>query len=113
VVLRATHINKRFGGLQATSDVSIELHHGEILGVIGPNGAGKTTVFNQLSGFIRPDSGKIEVKLRDGSWVTPVTPDQFARAGIGRTFQRAAPSVSMAPRSSAKHRTRLSTWESR
>jgi len=98
VVLRARHINKRFGGLQATSDVSLELHHGEILGVIGPNGAGKTTVFNQLSGFIRPDSGTIEVKLRDGSWITPVTPDQFARAGIGRTFQIAQPFAGLSVR---------------
>ena len=91
VVLKASHINKRFGGLQATADVSLELHQGEILGVIGPNGAGKTTVFNQLSGFLLPDSGQVEVRLRDGSWISPTTPDQFARAGIGRTFQIAQP----------------------
>ena len=98
VVLRATHINKRFGGLQATDDVSLALHHGEILGVIGPNGAGKTTVFNQLSGFIHPDSGAIEVKSRDGSWVSPTTPDEFAHAGIGRTFQIAQPFAGLSVR---------------
>jgi branched-chain amino acid transport system permease protein len=98
VVLKATHISKRFGGLQATNDVTLELHHGEILGVIGPNGAGKTTVFNQLSGFIAPDTGKIEVRLADGSWATPSTPDEFARAGIGRTFQIAQPFAGLSVR---------------
>lgn len=91
VVLKAEHLKKRFGGLQATDDVTLALHQGEILGVIGPNGAGKTTVFNQLSGFVRPDTGTVQVQLRDGSWASPTTPDQFARAGVGRTFQIAQP----------------------
>jgi branched-chain amino acid transport system permease protein len=90
-LLVAEHLRKRFGGLIATDDVSITLHAGEILGVIGPNGAGKTTVFNQLSGFIRPDDGIVKMCLPDGSWVTPRTPDTFAKAGIGRTFQIAQP----------------------
>jgi branched-chain amino acid transport system permease protein len=90
-LLVAEHLKKRFGGLTATDDVSITLHAGEILGVIGPNGAGKTTVFNQLSGFVRPDGGTVKIRLPDGSWASPRTPDAFAKAGIGRTFQIAQP----------------------
>lgn len=90
-VLKAEGLYKRFGGLQATNDVSMTLHEGEILGVIGPNGAGKTTVFNQLSGFIRPDQGKVSVRTADGMWLTPSSPETFARAGVGRTFQIVQP----------------------
>ncbi len=90
-ILVATGLNLYFGGLHATNNVSLELKQGEILGVIGPNGAGKTTVFNQLSGFLRPHSGTIKVLLPDGNWATPHTPEEFARAGIGRTFQIAQP----------------------
>lgn len=90
-ILEAARLNKHFGGLHATNDVSITLHEGEILGVIGPNGAGKTTVFNQLSGFIAPDSGTIRIRKEDGSWAEPRTSGDFARAGVGRTFQIAQP----------------------
>lgn len=90
-ILVANDLNLYFGGLHATNNVSIELHEAEILGVIGPNGAGKTTVFNQLSGFLRPASGTIKMRMPDGSWIEPTTPDQFAQAGIGRTFQIAKP----------------------
>ena len=90
-ILKATELNLFFGGLHATNNVSITLNQGEILGVIGPNGAGKTTVFNQLSGFLRPHSGEIKVLLPDGTWAMPKTPEEFAHAGIGRTFQIAQP----------------------
>lgn len=90
-LLVAEHLKKRFGGLVATDDVSLTLHAGEILGVIGPNGAGKTTVFNQLSGFIRPNEGIVKIRLADGRWAEPRTPDAFAKDGIGRTFQIAQP----------------------
>lgn len=90
-VLKAEHLYKSFGGLQATHDVSLTLHAGEILGVIGPNGAGKTTVFNQLSGFIRQDKGTVSVHGSDGAWVQPTSPRDFARVGVGRTFQIAQP----------------------
>lgn len=90
-ILEASHLNKHFGGLHATNDVSITLHEGEILGVIGPNGAGKTTVFNQLSGFITPDKGTVRIRMPDGSWTEPKTPGEFAHAGVGRTFQIAQP----------------------
>ena len=90
-ILKAEHLNKHFGGLHATNDVSITLHEGEILGVIGPNGAGKTTVFNQLSGFIRQDSGTVSVRTVDGRWIEPTSSEEFAHAGVGRTFQIAQP----------------------
>ena len=91
VILSAINLNLHFGGLHATNNVSIALNEGEILGLIGPNGAGKTTVFNQLSGFLQPLSGEIKVRQANGQWVMPRTPEEFARAGIGRTFQIAQP----------------------
>ncbi|CAN5344220.1 branched-chain amino acid ABC transporter ATP-binding protein/permease [soil metagenome] len=90
-LLQAINLHKRFGGLQATDNVSLTLHQGEILGVIGPNGAGKTTVFNQLSGFIRPDRGSVRLRAPDGSWTEPASPESFARQGVGRTFQIVQP----------------------
>lgn len=90
-ILVAENLHKYFGGLHATNDVSITLNEGEIVGVIGPNGAGKTTVFNQLSGFLTPSQGTVKVRTRDGQWITPGSPAQFAVAGIGRTFQIVQP----------------------
>lgn len=90
-ILFARGLVKRFGGLLATDNVSLELRQGEILGVIGPNGAGKTTVFNQLSGFIPPDSGSVEVLDKSGTKVSPRTPHAYAGAGVGRTFQIVQP----------------------
>ncbi len=90
-ILKADQIEKRFGGLKATDKVSLTLHEGEILGVIGPNGAGKTTVFNQLSGFLRPDAGTISIRDAAGHWTAPRSPEGFARAGVGRTFQIVQP----------------------
>ena len=90
-VLKAENLHKRFGGLLATNDVSLVLHQGEILGVIGPNGAGKTTVFNQLSGFLAPDQGTVSMLSNAGEWVQCKTPNEFARKGLGRTFQIAKP----------------------
>ena len=84
VVLRANQLGKRYGGLRAVEQVSIEVHRGEILGVIGPNGAGKTTLFELLTGFTRPDSGTVEF---EGSDITALGPAQRAHAGIVRTFQ--------------------------
>ena len=90
-ILKADNIEKRFGGLKATDKVSLTLHEGEILGVIGPNGAGKTTVFNQLSGFLRPDGGTVTIRDAAGHWSAPRSPEGFARAGVGRTFQIVQP----------------------
>ena len=90
-ILKADNIEKRFGGLKATDKVTLTLHEGEILGVIGPNGAGKTTVFNQLSGFLRSEGGTVTIRDAAGNWTAPRSPEGFARAGVGRTFQIVQP----------------------
>lgn len=95
VVLRAEHLDKHFGGLHVTNDVSLTLREGEVLGVIGPNGAGKTTVFNMLSGFLKPDSGRVAIRGIDGEFHTPDNPGNFARLGLGRTFQIVQPFAAM------------------
>ncbi len=84
VLLSIRGVNKRFGGLQALSDVSITIHEGMIYGLIGPNGAGKTTFFNVITGLYQPDSGSFEL---DGRPYSPSAPHEVAKAGIARTFQ--------------------------
>jgi branched-chain amino acid transport system ATP-binding protein len=84
VVLKVSGVNKRFGGLQALSDVGIEIARGEIYGLIGPNGAGKTTFFNVITGLYTPDSGTFEL---DGKPYSPTEVHRVAQAGIARTFQ--------------------------
>ena len=83
-VLRATGVSVSFGGLQALSDASIEVRANRIVGLIGPNGAGKTTLFNAVSGFLRPDSGRVEMLGED---ITALPAHARARKGLGRTFQ--------------------------
>ena len=85
IALRATALSKRFGGLKAVSDVSIDVSLGEIHAVIGPNGAGKSTLINLLSGELSSDSGSIAVDGRD---ITRLAPDKRARAGLGRAYQK-------------------------
>jgi branched-chain amino acid transport system ATP-binding protein len=85
MLLEATHITKRFAGIRALSDVTMEVDTGEIVGLIGPNGAGKTTFFNCLTGMLRPDSGAV---VFDGNEITHWSVHRRARAGFGRTFQR-------------------------
>ena len=75
---------KRFGGLLATDNVSIEVRPGEIHALIGPNGAGKTTLIGQLTGTLAPDSGTIRFAGRD---VTRLPTDARVRLGLGRSFQ--------------------------
>ncbi|MGC8874428.1 MAG: ABC transporter ATP-binding protein [Chloroflexia bacterium] len=82
--LRVERVTKNFGGLRAISDVSLEVHEGEILGLIGPNGAGKSTLINCISGVYRPNSGRIWLGKRD---ITGWSPHAVCRAGIARTFQ--------------------------
>ena len=60
-VLQVTSVSKRFGGLQALSDVGITILPGQVYGLIGPNGAGKTTFFNVITGLYTPDSGTFEL----------------------------------------------------
>jgi branched-chain amino acid transport system ATP-binding protein len=84
VLLAVQGVNKRFGGLQALSDVGVTIRRGQIYGLIGPNGAGKTTFFNVITGLYQADSGTFEL---DGKPYSPSTPHEVARAGIARTFQ--------------------------
>ena len=86
IVLEARNLTKRFGGITATNDVSFKLYEHEILGFIGPNGAGKTTLFDEISGFMPLDSGRIFLL---GEEVTSFGPDGRARLGLGRSFQDA------------------------
>ncbi|MGZ5181042.1 MAG: ABC transporter ATP-binding protein [Ramlibacter sp.] len=83
-VLRVAGISKRFGGLQALSDVGITIERGQIYGLIGPNGAGKTTFFNVITGLYSPDSGTFELA---GKPYVPSAVHEVAKAGIARTFQ--------------------------
>ncbi len=94
-ILVAEHLDKHFGGLHVTRNLSLTLKEGEILALIGPNGAGKTTAFNLLSGFLKPDSGSVRVRASDGSWQTPGAPGDFAAIGVGRTFQIVQPFAAM------------------
>jgi branched-chain amino acid transport system ATP-binding protein len=83
-ILKVANVSKRFGGLQALSEVGIEIERGQVYGLIGPNGAGKTTFFNVLTGLYTPDSGSFELAGRPYS---PTAVHEVARAGIARTFQ--------------------------
>jgi len=84
VLLDVRGVSKAFIGLQALSDVSLDVREREILGVIGPNGAGKTTLFNVLNGFLVPDGGEVRFL---GEVVTGLKPSALCRRGVGRTFQ--------------------------
>src|SRR5213595_1563888 len=84
ILLNITGVNKRFGGLQALTDVGIKIMKGQIYGLIGPNGAGKTTFFNVITGLYQPDSGSFELAGRP---YTPSAVHEVAKAGIARTFQ--------------------------
>lgn len=86
VLLKTEYVTKRFGGLSALTEVGISLQRGEIVGLIGPNGSGKTTLFNCISGFYRPEAGRIFLESEE---ITRLEPHQVARRGISRTFQLA------------------------
>ena len=86
-VLEARHLSKRFGGVKAVNDVSLKVMPGEIVSLIGPNGAGKTTTFNLISGVLPPSEGEIWFKGQD---TRRLKSSDFARLGIGRTFQNLA-----------------------
>ncbi|HEY9239173.1 MAG TPA: ABC transporter ATP-binding protein [Burkholderiaceae bacterium] len=83
-ILKVAGVSKRFGGLQALSDVGITITKGQVYGLIGPNGAGKTTFFNVLTGLYTPDSGTFEL---GGKAYKPTAVHEVAKAGIARTFQ--------------------------
>ena len=82
--LRASSVSRSFEGVHALTDVTLELHGGEVVGLIGPNGAGKSTLVNVLSGFDRPDEGTVEL---EGKEITGWSSHRRARAGLARSFQ--------------------------
>ncbi|HXE21461.1 MAG TPA: ABC transporter ATP-binding protein [Rhodoferax sp.] len=84
VVLSAQGLVKRFGGITATSNVSLSLHRGARHALIGPNGAGKTTLINLLTGVLQPTEGRIVLEGQD---ITQLAPHQRVRRGMVRTFQ--------------------------
>src|ERR1700675_2821952 len=85
--LAAIGVSKYFGGVRAVEDISISVRGGEIVSIIGPNGAGKTSLLNMISGFYKPDSGRI---LLEGREITHRKPSEGAALGIARTFQNIA-----------------------
>ena len=83
-MLEVRNLDKSFGGLQATTNLSFDVEPGEIVSVIGPNGAGKTTLFNLITGVYQPDAGDV---LLEGKSVVGNGPDKIVDLGIARTFQ--------------------------
>jgi branched-chain amino acid transport system ATP-binding protein len=83
-LLHVSGVSKRFGGLQALSEVNLRIETGQVYGLIGPNGAGKTTFFNVITGLYTPDSGRFELA---GQPYTPSAVHEVTLAGIARTFQ--------------------------
>jgi len=86
-MLSVVDVAKRFGGVVANAGVSVEVPKGKILSVIGPNGAGKTSLLNMISGFYKPDEGRITLQGRD---ITRFRPSDVAALGVARTFQNIA-----------------------
>ena len=87
-ILTVQNLSKSFGGIHANKDISFDVEEGSILGVIGPNGAGKSTLFDLITGFTKPDTGK--VKFFDKN-IFGISPDKISNLGVGRTFQKLKP----------------------
>ena len=83
-LLSVEHVTRRFGGVVAVDDVTLDVAEGEIVGLIGPNGAGKTTLFNLITRLYKPDAGEI---VFDGESLLRTPPHRVVRRGIARTFQ--------------------------
>lgn len=83
-LLKLENVTKRFGGLTAVYRVSLEINHGEAIGIVGPNGSGKTTLFNLISGVYAPDEGRV---FFEGQDITKMPAYRRTQLGIGRTFQ--------------------------
>jgi branched-chain amino acid transport system ATP-binding protein len=88
MMLQVQDLTKRFGGLQALTDVTFDLAEGEILGLIGPNGAGKTTLFNVINGVYAPERGRVTFRGED---ITGQPSYEVARRGLARTHQVVRP----------------------
>ncbi|MFH0845210.1 MAG: ABC transporter ATP-binding protein [Pseudomonadota bacterium] len=87
-ILETVHLSKKFGGLEAVTNLSFSVGKGELMGIIGPNGAGKTTLFNLLTGFLSPTSGDI---VFNGRSIVGKKPFEIVSRGISRTFQIVRP----------------------
>ena len=87
-LLKLDRVTKRFGGLVAVNEVSLEIEQGELIGIVGPNGSGKTTLYNLISGIYHPDEGRVFFEGRD---ITDLPPYERAHLGIARTFQISRP----------------------
>ena len=87
-ILQVEHLSKAFGGLQALWQIDFALEDREIVCLIGPNGSGKTTLFNLITGFLRPDSGRIVFMGKD---IAGLKPHRICYQGIARTFQLVKP----------------------
>jgi branched-chain amino acid transport system ATP-binding protein len=83
-LLSVRNVTRRFGGIVAIDDVSLDVERGQIVGLIGPNGAGKTTLFNVITRLYRPDSGELDF---EGKSLLHTPPHRIVRRGIARTFQ--------------------------
>src|SRR5437763_6788395 len=83
-LLSVRNVTRRFGGIVAIDDVSLDVEPGQIVGLIGPNGAGKTTLFNVITRLYRPDSGALDF---EGRSLLRTPPHRIVRRGIARTFQ--------------------------
>lgn len=83
-LLELEGVTKRFGGLVANSDVSMVVEQGQIAGLLGPNGAGKTTLFSAVTGFYKPEQGRIRFAGQD---ITGKAPEEICKLGLARTFQ--------------------------
>ncbi|HEY1299298.1 MAG TPA: ATP-binding cassette domain-containing protein, partial [Stellaceae bacterium] len=86
-LLAISGVSKHFGGVRAVEDVSLAVERGRLVSIIGPNGAGKTSILNMISGFYRPDRGRITF---GGCDITGLRPSRVAALGIARTFQNIA-----------------------
>ena len=87
-ILTVENLSRAFGGIKANEDLSFEVEEGQVLGVIGPNGAGKSTLFDLITGYTKPDNGKIFFENKN---IFGLKPDKISSLGIGRTFQKLKP----------------------
>ena len=94
-IVEVTDLEKRFNGTVANDGVNLAIADGAFHGIIGPNGSGKTTLFNVITGFLEPDSGRVEFDGRD---ITALAPNRIAREGLVRTFQVPTPFESLTVR---------------
>ncbi|WP_433363015.1 ABC transporter permease subunit [Actinoplanes sp. CA-142083] len=95
VLIECQGVAKRFGGVHALDDVSLDIREGELIGLVGPNGSGKTTLINLLSGTYRPSAGTIRI---GGAGTAKLAPHQIAHVGLARTYQIPKPFASMTVR---------------